>query len=56
LPVAGDIDSNREFQGHIRIFLSASRRSDYGPLASARFPARKTSSLLAGSKAKKSRS
>jgi hypothetical protein len=47
LPVAGDIDSNREFQGHIRIFLLASRRSDYGPLASARFPARKTSGLLA---------
>lgn len=50
LPVAGDIDSNREFQGHIRIFLPASRRSDYGPLASARFPARKTSGLLAGSR------
>jgi hypothetical protein len=40
-PVAGEIDSNREFEGHIRIFLSASRLSDYGPLA------RKTSGLLA---------
>src|SRR4029077_15799692 len=30
LPVAGDIDSNREFEGHIRIFLPASRRSGYG--------------------------
>jgi hypothetical protein len=46
-PVAGEIDSNREFEGHIRIFLSASRLSDYGPLAFARFPARKTSGLLA---------
>jgi hypothetical protein len=46
-PVAGEIDSNREFEGHIRIFLSASRLSDYGPLALARFPARKTSGLLA---------
>jgi hypothetical protein len=28
LPVAGDIDSNREFEGHVRIFPAASRRSD----------------------------
>lgn len=47
LPVAGDIDSNREFEGHIRIFLSASRRLGYRPLAAARFRARKTSGLLA---------
>ena len=47
LPVARDIDSNREFEGHLKIFLPPSRRSDYGPLASARFPARKTSGLLA---------
>jgi hypothetical protein len=56
LPVAGDIDSNSEFEGHLKIFLPPSRRSDYGPPASARFPARKTSGLLAASKAKKSRS
>jgi hypothetical protein len=55
LPVASDIDSNREFEGHIRIFLSASRRSEYGPFVSARFPARKTSGPLAA-QAKKSRS
>jgi len=36
-PVAGEIDSNREFEGHIRIFLSASRLSDYGPLCSQDF-------------------
>jgi hypothetical protein len=46
LPVAGEIDSNREFEGHIRIFLSASRRSDYA-LASTSFRPRKSSGLLA---------
>jgi hypothetical protein len=38
LPVAGDIDSNREFEGHIRIFLPASRRSGYGAARLNQFP------------------
>jgi hypothetical protein len=46
LPVAGDIDSNREFEGHIRMFLPASRGRAVRPLALASFPARKTSGIL----------
>jgi hypothetical protein len=43
---ARDIDSNREFEGHIRISVGFPPVG-HGPLASARFPARETSGLLA---------